>query len=319
MNTPPLVSVVIPSFNQAEFLEEALRSVALQDYRPIEQIVIDGGSRDGTVDLLRRWTAEDHRAGYACRWISEPDRGHADGLNKGFGLVTGDIVGWLNSDDVYFDRRAVTCAVEALAAHPEVDVVFGDVALISETSGLWSIWSFPKFDYKRALRNYIIPQPTVFFRRCVTDKYRLDPALKVAVDHVYWLQIGREHKFLHVGRVQAGDRDHSKRQTHINRTLWQQTATDMCRRFGGDYRPGTLEKYHDVLVRLLMRFKGVLHLAAMFARPGLPADLAFPMWIDNKKDVLIRQLTMRLGNRPRLRRPAAMSRKAEPHRTKSST
>ena len=68
--------------------------------------------------------------------------------------------------------------------------------MISEDSGLQMIWCFPEFDYRRALRGYIIPQPTVFMRRTVTERHRLDPSLRVAIDHVYWLQIGREHKFL---------------------------------------------------------------------------------------------------------------------------
>ena len=143
ISSNPLVSVITPSFNQAKFLEETLQSVELQDYRPIHQVVIDGGSNDGTVDLLKDWATRDHDPGYAFEWISEADRGHADALNKGFDRAQGEIVGWLNSDDVYFDRHVISTSVAALDAHPEVDVVHGDVAMISEDSGLQMIWCFP--------------------------------------------------------------------------------------------------------------------------------------------------------------------------------
>ena len=302
MTTRPLVSVVTPSFNQAEFLEETLGSVALQGYRPIEHIVIDGGSSDGTVDLLRRWEAMDHGPGYSFRWVSEPDRSHADALNKGFARVRGEVVGWLNSDDVYFDRQTVQHAVGALGSHPEVDVVYGDAALISQDSGLWMLWCFPVFNYRRALRNYILPQPTVFFRRCVVDQHRLDPDLKVAVDQAYWLQIGREHRFLHLHRVQAADRDHAQRQTHVNRRLWMSIRPKMNERFGQGYHPSAVARQYDQLVRLLMRLKGIVHLTLMFSRRR-PGELAFPMWVDSPWKVIRRQLTMRIGHRPVLVRP----------------
>ena len=120
----------------------------------------------------------------------------------------------------------------ALREHPEVDVVHGEVALISENSGLQMIWCFPEFNYERALRGYIIPQPTVFFRRLVTDRHRLDPNLRVAIDHVYWLQIGREHKFLKIKRVQAADRDHKARITQVSNQRLLNTAQQMCVAYG---------------------------------------------------------------------------------------
>src|SRR3989338_5413748 len=112
MTPRPLVSIVTASYNQAQFIEETLRSVREQDYPNLEHIVIDGASTDGTVDVLRRYEGT-----YNMRWISEPDRGHADALCKGFRQATGDILAWLNSDDVYFPG-AVTTAVETFRRHP---------------------------------------------------------------------------------------------------------------------------------------------------------------------------------------------------------
>ncbi len=297
-----LVSVVTPSFNQVKFLEETLRSVELQKYRPIHQIVIDGGSSDGTVELLQRWAAAEHSEGYSFEWISEPDRGHADALNKGFDRVRGDVVGWLNSDDVYFDRQVVETSVEALAAHPDVDVVHGDVAMISEDSGLQMVWCFPRFDYGRALRGYLIPQPSVFFRRSVTDRHRLDSSLRVAIDQQYWLQIGREHRFLKISRIQAGDRDHGARISQVNRKQLAETGLAMCAAFGGEERTGGLAWLHDMAWKALMRLRGLGYAIRLSRNGGV--GLAFPLWLDSPGRLLRRQATMRIGHRAEMgRRP----------------
>jgi len=304
MTLKPLVSIVTPSFNQARFLEETLHSVELQRYRPIHQLVIDGGSTDGSVGLLKRWSAIGHGTGYSFEWISEPDRGHADALNKGFDRVRGEIVGWLNSDDVYFDREVIGTSVAALNAHSEVDVVHGEVAMISEDSGLQMIWCFPKFEYGRALRGYIIPQPTVFMRRAVTDKHRLDPNLRVAIDHIYWLQIGREHRFLKIDRIQAGDRDHGMRISQVSNASLMATGKEMCARFGGG-KPGFLSCQRDRAWKVLMRGKGFVR-AIAFALKGEPKlqDLAFPLWLDSPARLALRQISMRISPRAELRPPA---------------
>jgi hypothetical protein len=298
MTSNPLVSIVTPSFNQAKFLAETLGSVELQNHRPIQQIVIDGGSTDGTVELLRKWGQRDHDAGYSFEWISEHDQGHADALNKGFDRAQGEIVGWLNSDDVYFDRRVVSTSVGALQAHPDVDVVHGEVAMISEDSGLQMIWCFPDFNYGRALRGYIIPQPTAFFRRCVTDRHRLDPSLHVAIDHIYWLQIGREHKFLKIPRVQAGDRDHVSRISRLSHEQMMETAKQMCAVYGAGAKESAFLQFQDRMWRILMRLRGLVHALSILGRfRSQDEELAFPLWLDSAYRLLKRQLSMRVRQR----------------------
>lgn len=304
MNFPgshPLVSIVTPSFNQARFLEETLRSVELQRYRPIQQIVIDGGSTDGSVELLDRWSAASHGPGYSIEWISERDRGHADALNKGFGRARGEIVGWLNSDDVYFDREVISTSAAALAAHPGVDVVHGDVAMISEDSGLQMIWCFPAFNYSRALRAYIIPQPTVFMRRAVTDKHRLEPNLRVAIDHIYWLEIGREHRFLKINRVQAGDRDHGTRISQVSNASLMETGRKMCQAYGAPAKASAMARLEDSAWKAAMRAEGFFRAAAFVLRGGSRRkNLAFPLWLDSPAQLGLRQLSMRIHPRAEL-------------------
>ena len=301
-----LVSVVTPSRNQARFLEETLASVYAQDYRPIEHIVVDAASTDGSVEILRRWADSHNDLTYRLEFTSEPDGGLGDGVNRGFGRATGHIVGWLNADDVYFGRTAIRSVVDALRSDPDVDVVYGDVALISEDSGLWMIWCFPRFKYKRILRGYIIPQPTVFFRSHVTDVVRIDPELPVAHDVFVWLTAGKKYKFKHLHRVQAADRDHSTRMTYAVVDKWAVQRDEMYRSFGGSERRRFVTHNVDRMTRVLMRIKGALHLLRLFSRSKWEQDIAFPIWIDSKTQVLKRQATMRILRRPKLIRPVTL-------------
>jgi glycosyltransferase involved in cell wall biosynthesis len=317
-----LVTVVTPSFNQAKFLEETIRSVALQNYRPIQHVVVDGGSTDGSVEILKRCANELGSSEYVLDWISEPDRGMPDALGKGFSMARGAIVGWLNSDDVYFDRHVVEVAIEELKDNPDVDVVHGDVALISETGGLWMIWCFPRFDYNRVLRNYIIPQPTVFFRRAVVEQHPIGSLQTVGIDHVYWLEIGRAHKFRHVHRVQAADRDHASRLSNAISSQWPEETKRFLEIYGKGYVPTSLDRAHDKFTKLLMRFKGAAYLVRMFYAGRLEDELAFPLRMDSRWKVLRRQFSMRLGNRPDLGSPPTFKRQRatdvlEPRRERS--
>src|SRR5687767_8454812 len=116
----PLVSIITPSFNQGAFIAETIESVLGQDYPHLEYIIIDGGSNDNTLEVIRRY--DDPR----LTWISGPDRGMTHALNKGFRRSNGQIMGWLNSDDVFLGKSVVSETVAYLQAHPEADLVYGD-------------------------------------------------------------------------------------------------------------------------------------------------------------------------------------------------
>lgn len=179
---PPLVSIVTPSFNQAPYLEQTLRSVLEQDYPAIEYFVMDGGSTDGSVKIIQRYA---HRL---AGWVSEPDRGQADAINKGFARAHGEIVAWLNSDDLYLPG-AVRAAVEIFERHPQAGMVFGDVVSIDGEGNPIHVMTFGDWGLEELMQFRIISQPGVFVRRQVLEQAGLlDLSYHYLLDHHLWLR-----------------------------------------------------------------------------------------------------------------------------------
>ena len=198
-STALLVSVVTPSYNAVRFIAETIRSVQAQDYAPIEHIVMDGGSTDGTVELLRQYPH--------LKWISEPDRGQSDALNKGFKLAQGQFVGWLNADDTY-NTGAVATAVKFLQTHPEVSIVYGDCAIIDEASRVTGLIATGAFSLAEQVLGNRIPQPSVFLRRSAVEASGgVNESLHYVMDYDLWLRLAAKgFKFAHVPGVLANFR-----------------------------------------------------------------------------------------------------------------
>ncbi len=152
----PLVSIVTPSYNHGLYIEATIQSVLQQDYPNLEYIVIDGGSQDDTVEILKRY-------GDRLCWISEPDHGQADAINKGFRMARGEILAWLNSDDTYLPG-AVRQAVEYFQKHPDTSMVYGEGQHVDAAGHIIEPYTTEPFDYQRLSERCFICQPTVFFR-----------------------------------------------------------------------------------------------------------------------------------------------------------
>ncbi|MBN1919396.1 MAG: glycosyltransferase [Verrucomicrobia bacterium] len=182
MTGQPLVSIITPSHNHAAFLEETIRSVLAQDYPNIEYIVVDGGSTDGSVEIIKRYGDR------IARWVSEPDEGQSHAINKGFRMATGEIVAWLNSDDLYFPD-AVSTAVKCFVADERLGLVYGHGVFVDRDGGFLRYFTeVEPYDAFR-LRNcsdYIM-QPTTFFRRdALLDVGLLNESLHYAMDWDLW-------------------------------------------------------------------------------------------------------------------------------------
>ncbi len=203
----PLVSILTPSYDQAAWLPDNLHSVASQSYPSIEHIVMDGGSTDGTVAILES-------AGAAARWRSEPDEGQSDAINKAFRESHGEIIGWMNSDDAYFDSRVVADVVATFAAHPEADVVYGHCAQVMGNGALVQMLWAPPFD-RRLLRTVdIISQPSAFLRRSALSDPMLDGTFHFAMDYELWLRLDAASCGFHrIDRITAIDRLHAGRKS----------------------------------------------------------------------------------------------------------
>lgn len=226
----PLVSVVTPTLNQARFLESTLRSVRAQTYPNLEHIVIDGGSTDGGIEILRR----EGEAG-TIRWQSEPDRGMYDAVNKGLGLASGEILAYLNSDDAWLPW-AVETAVRVFESRRDVDIVFGDGIKIEEESGKQRLRLFPPFDMV-SLANYeSLMQPAVFWRRSVIDRVgQFDTGMRYVADLDYWLRAAAAGaKIAHVWEVLAVERIHAGRLSSAQRESMAGEDAAMRAKHAGD-------------------------------------------------------------------------------------
>ena len=199
----PLVSIITPSYNQTHFLEATIHSVLEQDYPNLEYIIVDGGSTDGSTDIIRRY------ADRLAWWVSEKDRGHADALNKGFARAHGQILAWLNSDDIYYPG-AITAAVRTLQSNPDVGMVYADADLTDEHGQIIGRFASRQTDYNKLLRGSVhIPQATTFFRADLWQHIGpLSLELFFAFDYDLWVRLAKISRLLYIPQRWAAFRLH---------------------------------------------------------------------------------------------------------------
>lgn len=192
----PKISIVTPSYNQGKYIEETIRTVLLQGYPNLEYVVMDGGSKDDSVEIIKKYQK------WLTFWVSEPDRGQSHAINKGFERCTGDIVAWINSDDIYVPR-VFEFVAQYFMDNPDVDMIYGDAEIIDEygktiihrkelpfdrTMGL--LWGF----------GLLIPQPSAFWRRDLFAAVGyLDESRDFDMDIEFWGRIALKGTIEHVG------------------------------------------------------------------------------------------------------------------------
>ncbi len=198
----PTLSVVVPTYNRAEYLRATIDSVLEQDYPHVECIVIDAASTDATIDILKSY-------GQRIRWVSEPDDGHADAINKGWRMATGEILAWLNADDIYATPQTATTIAKFFHDHPDTDVVYGDCRTI-DTQGRPIGWTYVRnWDLRYAVEysDHCIPQPASFIRKRVIDRVgELDTQI-FTKDREFWFRVGLACKIQYLPVTLACERD----------------------------------------------------------------------------------------------------------------
>ena len=189
----PLVSIVTPSFNQARYLEATIQSVLSQNYPRLEYIIVDGGSSDGSVEIIKNYESK------LAWWVSEKDQGQTDAINKGFAHAKGDFFAWLNSDDTY-EPSALSSAVSFLQDCPEVGLVYGDANYINEAGSVIGRFPAAQTDLVRLRRGYVhIPQQAAFFRAELWHAVGpLDPSFYFAMDYDLWVRLAARSQVKYV-------------------------------------------------------------------------------------------------------------------------
>lgn len=203
-NNLPKVTIVTPSYNQADFLEETMLSVLNQSYPNIEYIVVDGGSKDGSVDIIKKY---EERLAW---WVSESDNGQSDAINKGFKGATGQIYNWLNSDDVLYPD-AVKTAVHFMQKHPDNEVVYGDRVVIDQNSNILDV--FEPLTVTRSSSRFLlrIPQEVTFFTADLWHRVNgLNEELHYVMDSDLWFRFLEETTFYHIPVFMGAYREHEE-------------------------------------------------------------------------------------------------------------
>lgn len=196
------VSIITPSYNQAQYIRDTIESVRNQNFDDITHIVLDGGSDDGTVDILRQYDD--------ISWVSEPDRGQTHAINKGFDRIDSDIVGWLNSDDLYVFKNTIENVVNIFEKYP-VDIVFGHAITVGPNNILRRVHHVPKFDMSKLRRNCFIIQPSVFFRKNVIKENELNENRNYSMDYELWLDLAEQYEWYRHNEIISADRNHPNR------------------------------------------------------------------------------------------------------------
>ena len=274
----PLVSIVTPSYNQGRFIEDTLLSVKNQDYPNIEHIIVDGGSIDNTLKNLKKYEGT-----YNMRWISEPDEGQSDAVNKGFRMTKGEIIGWVNSDDGYFDVSAISSVVKYFDKYKDADVIYGNVVRIDKNNLILYIIKVRKFDYNYLKKSCFLEQPAVFFRRKITDKFQLNTSLNISMDYEFWLRIAKKHRFQYANRIFAVDRHHKKRKIIAIRDEMLKEAVFVSKEFN---QFNLLERIFNIA---LNRWRSVYMLIEV-QRLYHKYNFAFDIKLDNMLSAMLRQI-----------------------------
>jgi len=238
-NQNPLVTIVTPSFNQEKFLERTIQSVLNQNYPEIEYIIMDGGSTDASVEIIRKYA---DRISY---WESEIDKGQTDAINKGFDHANGAIFAWINSDDTY-EPGAIQKAVSYLSTHPDIGLVYGDCNFIDSENRIIGRFNTKQTNYQRLKNGFVhIPQQSSFWRAELWHQVKpLDASIYFAMDYDLWLRLAKISKIKYFPELLANFRLHGETKTISEDDRGWKDMVKIHYRDGGNFFSPIIVKYY---------------------------------------------------------------------------
>jgi GT2 family glycosyltransferase len=233
-------SVVTPSYNQGQFIRATIESVLSQRIADLQYLVIDGGSTDGTVAILKEF-------GDRLSFISEQDEGTGDAVNKGLALCTAEIIGWLNSDDIYYPETLLRVA-DLFRLHPEIDIIYGRAHHIDEHGTILEEYPTEEWSFEALINHCIISQPAAFFRRAVVERFGpLEITHKYCVDYEFWIRLaGKGARFLFVPEFFAATRLHNQAKTCASRLKCHKDTNDILVKHLGYLPPRWISNYAHI-------------------------------------------------------------------------
>ena len=280
------ISIVTPSYNQGPFIERTIQSVLSQEIAGLEYLVIDGGSTDQTVSILKRYSDR-------LYWVSETDHGQPDAINKGISRSTAPIVGWLNSDDFYYPG-ALQSVLEFFGGHPEIDVLYGDCLHVDVDDRVIEKYPTEEWNWERLKEICFISQPATFLRRKVFEQHGLlDVKLRFSNDYEYWIRLGKKGvRFAHLPQVLAATRLHPEASTIARRPECFRDINSFMRQHFGRAPDHFLFDYsHAIIERKNWRSRGPF---AFAGAAGILSCYAALRWNGSISRNMIREMAARL-------------------------
>jgi glycosyltransferase involved in cell wall biosynthesis len=267
----PVISIVTPSYNQGRFLETTMRSVLLQRYAALEYIVLDGGSSDGSQDII------EHYADRLAYWRSAPDGGHSAAVAEGLGRAKGDILGFLNSDDVLLPG-ALQAIASFFDANPSVDAVYGNRVVIDSNDRVLGVWLLPSHSNYLMERWDLIPQETCFWRRSLFERAgNINTGRRFALDYDLFVRYMRAGRFRRLDRFLGAFRVHESSKTTLDHATIGKSEIEQIR---VDYgvRVADWEETIGSMFSSYVQFRSRRYIAGLAKRrPGAPTRKGYPI------------------------------------------
>jgi glycosyltransferase involved in cell wall biosynthesis len=263
-----MFSVVTPSFNQGQFIRATILSVLSQNFPALQYIVVDGGSTDQTIAILKEYSDR-------LAYVSEPDNGTADAVNKGLALASGEIIGWLNSDDIYYPG-ALDRVSALFADNPEADVIYGRAHHIDDAGSMIEEYPTKEWSFEDLIDHCIISQPAAFFRRRAIRRFGpLDTNHRYCIDYEFWIRLAKQGaRFLFVPEVFAATRIHPAAKTVASRLQCHSDINDIMVKHLGYVPARWLSNYaHIKAEKLTNRAKSEFAFLSLLIAHCLWADL----------------------------------------------